>query len=222
MHQKILENIYSVQYTVNKIKPTNIQTHMFSLATTDVLHYHRPKASTLKTSNSAAAAAANPNPADPSAVDIDADEQLLQGIQFLIGLLNRAVRLHVAGDVVTDFVHHWDGVGLVSLLQRRSVLFDDLCKLRLLHQPLDDLGHELGAVILQPRQMEKLCHLPHVNNVVLAYGLRECLATNTLQPRQQIHVGHTQHVKHDICYQLCVVSVDVIHDVDEYLMGNVV
>lgn len=75
-----------------------------------------------------------PQPADPSAVNINAAEQLLQGLQFLIGLFDLAVGLHVAGDVVADVVHQGDGVGLVPLLQRRSVLFYDLGKLGLLHQ----------------------------------------------------------------------------------------
>lgn len=70
----------------------------------------------------------------PSAVDIDAGEQLLQGLQFLVGLLDGAVRLHVAGDVEADVVHQRDRVRLLSLLQRRGVLLDDLRKLRLLHQ----------------------------------------------------------------------------------------
>lgn len=92
------------------------------------------KASTLKTSNSTAAAAKKPQPTDPSTVNINAGQQLLQGLQLLIGLLNRAVCLHIAGDVVADVVHQGDGVSLMSLLQRRSVLFDDLGKLGLLHQ----------------------------------------------------------------------------------------
>lgn len=44
-------------------------------------------------------------PAGPSAVKINAREQLLQGLQLLIGLPDGAVGLHVAGDVVADVVH---------------------------------------------------------------------------------------------------------------------
>lgn len=69
----------------------------------------------------------------PSAVKINAGEQLLQGLQLLIGLPNGAVCLHVAGDVVADVVHQGDGVSRMSLLHHLSILFDDLGKLGLLH-----------------------------------------------------------------------------------------
>lgn len=72
-------------------------------------------------------------PAGPSAIKINAGEQLLQGLQLLIGLPNGAIGLHVAGDVVADVVHQRDGVGRVSLLHHLSILFDDLGKLGLLH-----------------------------------------------------------------------------------------
>ena len=62
--------------------------------------------------------------------------------------------------------------------------------------PLDDLGHELCALIFQPRETEKLGCLPHVQNVVLTYSLTERLPTQTLQPRQQVHVSHAQDIKH--------------------------
>lgn len=87
------------------------------------------KASTLKKKPST-----THNLLTPSAVNINSEEQLLQDLQFLIGLLDRTVSLHIAGDVVADVIHQGDGVGRVSLLQRLSILFDDLCKLRLLHQ----------------------------------------------------------------------------------------
>lgn len=57
--------------------------------------------------------------------------------------------------------------------------------------PLDDFGHELRALILQPGQAKQLGRLPHVQDVVLTQRLRERLPTQMLQPRQQIHVGHT-------------------------------
>lgn len=69
-----------------------------------------------------------------SAVDINAGKQLLQGLQLLVGLFDCAVRLHVAGDVEADVIHQRNRVRLLTLLQRRSVLLDDLRKLRLLHQ----------------------------------------------------------------------------------------
>lgn len=65
--------------------------------------------------------------------------------------------------------------------------------------PINYLGHELCAVILQSRETEKLCSLPHEQNVVLTYSLSECLPTEALQPRQQIHVGYTQQVIHVLC-----------------------
>lgn len=80
------------------------------------------------------AAAMNHNLPALSTVNINAGQQLLQGLQLLIGLLNGAVCLHVAGDVVADVVHQGDRVGLMSLLQRRGILFDDFGKLGLLHQ----------------------------------------------------------------------------------------
>ena len=102
-------------------------------------HHHHPmsppKASTFKKNvNLCRSCSHEPRPADPSAVNVDAGEQLLQGVQLLIGLLDLAVSLHVAGDVVPDLVHQGDGVGLVSPLHRRGVLFDDLGKLGLLQQ----------------------------------------------------------------------------------------
>lgn len=50
--------------------------------------------------------------------------------------------------------------------------------------------------------MEQLGHLPHLHNVVLTYHLSEHLPTKALQSRQQIHVGHAQHVKHVLCCEL--------------------
>lgn len=55
-------------------------------------------------------------PADLSAVNINPRQQLLQGFQFLVSLLDCTVRLHVAGDVVADVVHQGDRVRLLALL----------------------------------------------------------------------------------------------------------
>lgn len=68
--------------------------------------------------------------------------------------------------------------------------------------PLNDLGHELGALILQPGETEKLGRLPHVQDVFLTYGVGERLPAEALQPRQQVHVSHAQHVEHVLHHQL--------------------
>lgn len=59
---------------------------------------------------------------------------------------------------------------------------------------LDDLGHVLRALVLQPRQLEQLCNPPDADNVVLFEDLRQGPAAQALEPRQQVHVCHTQHV----------------------------
>lgn len=61
-------------------------------------------------------------------------EQELEGVHFLVGLLDGAVRLNVAADVVADVVHQRDGVRLLARRHVRSVLSDKLCKLRPFHQ----------------------------------------------------------------------------------------
>lgn len=68
--------------------------------------------------------------------------------------------------------------------------------------PLNDLCHELCALILQPRKTEELGRLPHVQDVVLTNRLGERLPTETLQPRQQVHVSHAEHIKHAVHRQL--------------------
>lgn len=67
---------------------------------------------------------------------------------------------------------------------------------------INNLSHVLHALILQSGELEKLCCLPHVHHVVLAQSLRQGFAAEALQTRQQIHVGHAQHVKHTLCHQL--------------------
>lgn len=59
---------------------------------------------------------------------------------------------------------------------------------------LDDLGHVLRALVLQPGQLEQLCNPPDADNVVLFEDLRQGPAAQALEPGQQVHVCHTQHV----------------------------
>lgn len=114
-----------LQYTANNITLTKYtEAYVFFFFTSYCLFFFFPLQICPQT----------PQPADPSAVNINAGQQLLQGSQFLIGLLDGAVSLDVAGDVIADVVYQRNRVGLVSVLQRRSVLFDDLSKLGLLHQ----------------------------------------------------------------------------------------
>lgn len=108
------ENIYSVQYTVNK-KKSDIQMHMFFSLQMFAPPNHLSQSIHPKKTH-CCSCSHKPQPADPSAVNVNAGEQLLQGFQFLIGLLDGAVSLHVACDVIADLVHQRDGVGLVSLL----------------------------------------------------------------------------------------------------------
>ena len=59
---------------------------------------------------------------------------------------------------------------------------------------LDDLCHVLRALVLQPGQLEQLCNPPDADNVVLIEDLSQGPATKALEPRQQVHVCHAQHV----------------------------
>lgn len=45
-------------------------------------------------------------------------------MHFLVGLLDGAVRLNVAADVVADVVHQRDGVRLLARCHARGVLSD--------------------------------------------------------------------------------------------------
>lgn len=67
---------------------------------------------------------------------------------------------------------------------------------------IDEFCHVLGAVILQPREVEQLRYLPHLHHVVLTHRLSQRLPTDALESRQQIHVGHAEHVKHIFCSEL--------------------
>lgn len=67
---------------------------------------------------------------------------------------------------------------------------------------IDKFCHVLCAVILQPREVEQLRYLPHLHHVVLTHRLSQRLPADALESRQQIHVGHAQHVKHIVCSQL--------------------
>lgn len=59
---------------------------------------------------------------------------------------------------------------------------------------LNDLGHVLSALVLQSGQLEELCNPPDADDVVLVEDLRQGPATEALEPGQQVHVSHTQHV----------------------------
>lgn len=59
---------------------------------------------------------------------------------------------------------------------------------------LDDLCHVLSALVLQPGQLEQLCNPPDADNVVLIKDLSQGPATKALEPRQQVHVCHAQHI----------------------------
>ena len=115
-------NIPPAKSTENEIKPANIQRHMLS-----------PN-KCLQPPTRLSSSDTERTPAASSAANINGEEKLFQGLQFLVGLFDFAVRLHVAGDVEADFVHQGDGVVVLALLHRGRVLFDDLCQLRLLHE----------------------------------------------------------------------------------------
>lgn len=59
---------------------------------------------------------------------------------------------------------------------------------------LNDLGHVLSALVLQSGQLEQLCNPPDADDVVLVEDLRQGPATEALEPGQQVHVSHAQHV----------------------------
>lgn len=59
---------------------------------------------------------------------------------------------------------------------------------------LDDLGHVLRALVLQSGQLEQLGNPPDADDVVLIKDLCQGPATEALEPGQQVHVCHTQHV----------------------------
>ena len=61
---------------------------------------------------------------------------------------------------------------------------------------LNDLGHQLFALVLQARKAEELGRLPDLQNIVLTYSLSQRGSTQALQAWEQIHVGHVQHVQH--------------------------
>lgn len=67
---------------------------------------------------------------------------------------------------------------------------------------IDEFCHVLGAVILQPQEVEQLRNLPHLHHVVLTHHLSQRLPTDALESRQQIHVSHAQHVKHIVFSEL--------------------
>lgn len=69
---------------------------------------------------------------------------------------------------------------------------------------LDDLGHVLCALVLQPSQLKQFCNPPDADDVVLIEDLRQGPATEALEPRQQVHVCHTQHVIGILWRQLAV------------------
>lgn len=73
-------------------------------------------------------------PGRASTLQSDADQQLLQHLQLLVGLLDGAECLHVAGDVEADVVHQRDGVGLLAIHHRPGVLLDYLRKLGSVHE----------------------------------------------------------------------------------------
>lgn len=94
--------------------------------------------------------------------------------------------------------HHcsWEGVRLFCLLDSPPAQIVTGTYL------INNLSHVLHTLILQPGELEKLCRLPHVHHVVLAQSLRQGFPTEALQSRQQIHVGHAQHVEHALYHQL--------------------
>lgn len=107
-----------MQYAENKIKTANIQMHVFFFS---LLFYKTCllppcKVSTIKKKSPQLSLKLHHKPADLSAVNINPRQQLLQGFQFLVSLLDCTVRLHVAGDVVADVVHQGDRVRLLALL----------------------------------------------------------------------------------------------------------
>lgn len=59
---------------------------------------------------------------------------------------------------------------------------------------LDDLCHVLRALVLQPGELEQLCNPPDADNVVLIQDLSQSPATQALEPGQQVHVCHAQHI----------------------------
>lgn len=59
---------------------------------------------------------------------------------------------------------------------------------------LNDLCHVLRALVLQSGQLEQFCDPPDADNVVLIEDLSQGPATKALEPRQQVHVCHTQHI----------------------------
>lgn len=69
---------------------------------------------------------------------------------------------------------------------------------------LDDLGHVLCALVLQSGQLEQLCNPPDADDVVLIEDLCQGPATEALEPGQQVHVCHTQHVIGILWRQLTV------------------
>lgn len=69
---------------------------------------------------------------------------------------------------------------------------------------LDDLGHVLRALVLQPGQLEQLCNPPDADDVVLVEDLCQGPAAEALEAGQQVHVCHTQHVVGVLWGQLAV------------------
>ncbi len=69
-----------------------------------------------------------------SALQPDAGQQELQGAQFLVSLLDGAVRLNVTGDVETDLVYQRDGVSFLPGGHIPSILSDHISKLWPFHQ----------------------------------------------------------------------------------------
>lgn len=59
---------------------------------------------------------------------------------------------------------------------------------------LDDLCHVLRALVLQAGELEELCDPPDADDVVLVEDLSQGPAAKALEPRQQVHVCHAQHV----------------------------
>lgn len=107
-----------MQYAENKIKTANIQMHVFffHFCFTRRACYLLAKYPPLKKKSPQLSLKLHHKPADLSAVNINPRQQLLQGFQFLVSLLDCTVRLHVAGDVVADVVHQGDRVRLLALL----------------------------------------------------------------------------------------------------------
>lgn len=68
------------------------------------------------------------------ALETDAGQQELKGVEFLVSLFDGTVRLNVAGDVETDLIHQRDGICFLSGGHIPSILSDHICKLWFVHQ----------------------------------------------------------------------------------------